>query len=225
MKTNHTDITMVLDRSGSMARVAADTIGGVNQLLKDQRAAPGTASITLHQFDDVYETVIKETDVKNAPDLTDKTFVPRGSTALLDAIGRAIAETGARLGHKPEAERAGKVVFVIVTDGQENASTEHSRENVLRAITHQRDKYAWEFVFLGANQDAIATATSIGVASGNAMTYAHNAVGTAAAFASTSNNLRKMRSGHAVTMSYSAEDHAAQQAAGLKGANPAGDAT
>jgi len=215
MNKNHTDITIVLDRSGSMSSVASDTIGGFNRFLADQRIAAGTASITLHQFDHEFETLINAQDVKAAADLTPATFVPRGNTALLDAIGRAIVNTGARLQAKSETERAGKVVFVIITDGQENASHEYDHGKVFEMISHQRDKYSWEFVFLGANQDAIKTASRMGVATANAMTYAHNAAGTAAAFTSTSSNLRRMRSGEAVCMAYSPADHEAQVKAGV----------
>lgn len=213
MKHNHTDITIILDRSGSMQSVASDTIGGFNRFLDDQRKAPGTASITLHQFDDRFETPIKAHDVKSAPPLTGSTFVPRGSTALLDAIGRSIVDTGARM------ETAGnncaeKVVVVIITDGHENASHEYDRAKVFEMIKHQQEKYAWEFVFLGANQDAIKTAAGFGVSPSNAMTYAANAVGTTEAFHATSKNLVSMRCGKSKTMGYTADDRDAQKRAG-----------
>lgn len=214
MKDNHTDITIVLDRSGSMQRVADDTIGGFNKFLQDQQAAPGTATITLHQFDDLFETPIKAQDVKSAKPLNRETFSPRGSTALLDAIARGIKHTGSRMESTPEANRAAKVIFVVITDGQENASREFTKNQVNDMITHQREKYSWEFVFLGANQDAIATAASLGVTSANAMTYAHNAVGTTQAFAATSQNLTSLRRGATKSMAYSTQDREAQKLAG-----------
>lgn len=216
MKQNHTDITVVLDRSGSMSSVADDTIGGFNRFLNDQRTAAGTAVITLHQFDHEFETMIKGIDVRSAHELTDKTFVPRGNTALLDAIGRAIGDTGNRMNALPENERADKVVFVIITDGHENASHEYDHAKVFEMISHQRDKYKWEFVFLGANQDAIKAATNLGMAGANAMTYAANSVGTRSAFASTSSNLRSLRAGGQSTMAYSKSDRDAQKLAGAK---------
>lgn len=216
MKTNHTDITVVLDRSGSMASVADDTIGGFNRFLDDQKKAPGTATLSLHQFDDVFETPIKAQDVKQVPDLTNKTFVPRGSTALLDAIGRSIGDTGSRLESVSENDRAEKVVFVIITDGHENASREFTNQKVFDMIQHQRDKYSWEFVFLGANQDAIKSAVNLGMSAKNSMTYASNAVGTRAAFQSASSNLRAFRSGDAKCMAFSDQDRKDQDAAGLK---------
>lgn len=215
MKTNHTDITIVLDRSGSMASVVDDTIGGFNRFLDDQRKAPGTAVITLHQFDDQFETPMKAQDVKSAPQLTARTFVPRGMTALLDAIGRAIGDTGARLQSLDENERAAKVVFVIITDGHENASHEYNHARVFEMIEHQRSRYNWEFVFIGANQDAIKVASKLGMPIGNAINYAANAVGTQAVFGSASSNLVRLRSGNVKSMAFTDEDREKQKKAGL----------
>lgn len=213
MKQNHTDITIILDRSGSMRSVADDTIGGFNRFLDDQRRAPGTASITLHQFDDQFETPIKAQDVKTASYLTSATFVPRGNTALLDAIGRAIGDTGARMENAGN-DCAEKVVVVIITDGHENASHEYNKAKVFEMIQHQQDKYAWQFVFLGANQDAIKTAASMGVKAANSMTYAANAVGTTEAFKATSRNLVQLRCGAKTAMDYDADQRGAQKRAG-----------
>jgi hypothetical protein len=216
MKTNHTDITIVLDRSGSMASVASDTIGGFNRFLDDQKKAEGTATLTLNQFDDQYERAIEPSDIQAVAPLTDETFVPRGMTALLDAIGRSITDTGKRLEEMPEGDRAEKVVMVIITDGFENASSKFTKEKINEMIAHQRDVYGWEFVFLGANQDAIGTATTFGIKGANAMTYAHNAVGTQSAFASTSRNMAAFRAGTSKTMAYSAQDRDDQDKAGVK---------
>lgn len=216
MKTNHTDITIVLDRSGSMQSVADDTIGGFNKFLEDQQRAPGTATITLNQFDDVFEHVIEAKPVGDAKPLNRETFQPRGSTALLDAIGRSINETGKRLESMPENDRAEKVVFVIITDGHENASRDFSSQRINEMIRHQRDTYQWEFVFLGANQDAITTASKMGIGAANAMTYAANSQGTASAFAATSRNLVQMRCGASKTMAYSDADRQEQWKAGAK---------
>lgn len=215
MKKDYTDITVVLDRSGSMAQIAGDTIGGFNQFLEDQKKAAGTATISLHQFDDIYETVIDNKDIQSAQPLTDKTFVPRGMTALHDAIGRSINATGARISALPEDQRPEKVVFVIITDGAENASKEYDLAKVNAAITLQRETYKWEFVFLAAKQDAIHTGMSLGVAAANSMSYADNGAGTKRAFMSTSSNLKMMRSGASADMSYSAQDRQLQKDAGL----------
>lgn len=214
MKDNHTDITIVLDRSGSMSSVASDTIGGFNRFLDDQKKAPGTATITLNQFDHEYQRVIDAKPIAEAYPLTAETFVPRGNTALLDAIGRSINETGARLSSLPEDQRPAKVVVVIITDGHENASREFDRSKIDSMITEQRDKWNWEFVFLGANQDAIKAAQGMGIAAANAMTYAANAAGTSGAFQATSANLVSLRAGQSRSMGYSGEQRRAQKDAG-----------
>lgn len=206
---------MVLDRSGSMASVADDTIGGVNTFLEEQRNAPGAATFTLHQFDDIFETPIPASDIKKAKNLTRKTFVPRGSTALLDAIGKAIVDTGSRLGSAQESDRPANVVFVIVTDGHENASREYTQAKINEMIEHQKNTYSWQFVFLGANQDAIAAAGDIGIGAANAMTYASNKVGTEKMFAAFSSNVRSYRAtGQAAKMAWSDEQRKDQKKAG-----------
>lgn len=215
MKNNHTDITVVLDCSGSMSTVANDTIEGFNRFLADQQKAPGTAAITLYQFNDEFlDTTIQAQDIKTAPKLTDETFVPRGFTALLDAIGHAVTNTGERLDKMPVHDRPGKVVFVILTDGEENSSHEYTREKIFEMIKHQREKYSWEFVFLGADQDAIQAGQRLGVSFTNCMTYAKTVKGTLDAFAATASNLSAFRSGATQSIAYTASQHAEQQKEG-----------
>jgi hypothetical protein len=214
MKPNYTDIIIVLDRSGSMQSVMHDTIGGFNHFLQSQQEAPGEATITLIQFDDQYEGVYRGLAIKDAEPLTPATFVPRGSTALLDAIGRTIEETGARLAALDESERPEKVLFVIVTDGFENASRKYTRDQVNDLIAQQRDTYKWEFVFLGANQDAISTASSMGIGAANALTYAANSGGVRAAMASLSKNAVSYRVGATMDASFTSEDRDEQRKAG-----------
>ena len=214
MKENYTDITIVLDRSGSMADVAADTIGGFNRFLADQQAAPGEATFTLHQFDDQYETVYDGVAIKDVKPLTDKTFVPRGNTALNDATGRSIINTGARLEKLPESERPKKVVFVIITDGMENASKEYTLEKVNEMIKHQKEKYLWEFVFIGAEQNAVESGGAMGISSTHSLSNAKNSAGTQALYASASSNLRKFRAGGASCMAFTDEDREEQISAG-----------
>ncbi len=182
MKQNHADITIVLDRSGSMSNVATDTIGGFNTFLDSQKKTPGTATFTLHQFDGKFETVVNAEDIQKVQDLTSKTFVPRGMTALLDAIGRSVTDAGARLEKLPEGERPAKVIFVILTDGYENSSREFTREQIFKMVEHQKEKYSWEFVYLGANQDAIQVGGSLGINAQSSMTYASNTLGTQALY-------------------------------------------
>jgi len=190
---DETDITVVLDRSGSMASVRDDTIGGFNSFLEEQKAAPGSARVSLVQFDDKYEVVYECRDVQDAPPLTPQTFVPRGSTALLDAIGRTMTATGVRLAALPEAERPEKVLLVVMTDGQENASLEFTGSQIFDMITHQRKNYSWEVAFIGANQDAVVTGASYGLPASNALDYDATPVGTRRAFGILSKAATKMR--------------------------------
>lgn len=217
MKTDYTHITVVLDRSGSMQAVAADTIGGFNKFLSDQKAVPGHATFTLVQFDSQsVDTLNDGTPILAVANLTDKTFQPRGGTPLYDAIGQTINATGKFLKNIPEDARPAKVVFVIITDGFENASHEFTREKVFEMIKLQRDAYKWEFVFIGANQDAMATGQGLGVAGANCMTSAHNAVGTSALYDSASSNLRSYRMSAKSNMSFEKTDYDKQAAAGAK---------
>ena len=215
MRTNLADISVVLDRSGSMSSVKTDTIGGFNEFLKSQKECPGEAVLTLAQFDDRYEIVHDGKNIQDVPPLDDKTFVPRGSTALLDAIGRTINATGARLSTMSEESRPSKVIFVILTDGQENASKELTREKVMEMIKHQTEAYKWDFVFLGANQDAIQAGASIGISAGNSMTYAANPAGTRSAFRSVGETLCSSRMGGNMSSGYfSDKDRREQDKAG-----------
>jgi len=191
MKANYTDITIVLDRSGSMDCVKDDTIGGVNQFLKSQQAVPGEATFSLVQFDNVIEDVVWGVPLGAAQPLTSETFVPRGSTALLDAIGQTIDRVGQSLAAMNEPERPDKVVFVIVTDGLENASSVFTRHKIDGMIAHQRDQYQWQFLFLGANQDAIATAASLNISAESALTYSGTPLGTKSAFGQRKGGQRK----------------------------------
>ncbi len=193
MKQRYTHISFVLDRSGSMESVKDDTIGGFNQFLSEQKTVAGEATITLVQFDDLYEYILEMTDIVVAKPLDEKTFVPRGWTALFDAIGRCIDETGAALSKLPESDRPERVIFVILTDGMENASRKYTRESIEDRISHQRDVYKWQFVFLGANQDAISSATSIGISAKSSMTYAQTSVGTKDAYRALSAKMRVAR--------------------------------
>lgn len=160
MRKDFTDITLVVDRSGSMEAIRQDAMGGVNRFILDQGEKPGEAVLTLVQFDTEYEFVHRAKPIKGVPQYV---LTPRGGTALLDAVGRAINETGERLAALPEANRPGLVVFVVMTDGEENSSKEFSKTQIKEKISHQQDKYGWQFVFLGANQDAFAEAGSMGM--------------------------------------------------------------
>jgi hypothetical protein len=180
----NTEIIVILDRSGSMESVRGDTIGGFNSFLADQQKLPDAARITLVQFDDRYEKLYEGRLITDAPRLDEKSFEPRGSTALLDAIARTILEQGERFSKAADGEKPQQVVVAILTDGFENASHQFSRAQVFALISQQRDQWGWIFYFLGANQDAIAEAGRLAVGAGQALTYASNARGTAGAFSS-----------------------------------------
>lgn len=181
-------IAVVLDRSGSMQSVKEDTEGGLKAFLEDQREVEGRTTVSLYQFDDRYEVVYQNTPVAEVPDFT---LRPRGMTALLDAVGRTIASEGEDLAKLPESRRPGEVVMVILTDGLENASSEYSLARVREMITHQRDKYGWVFVFLGADQDAFAAAGGMGIAADQAMSYSSKK--TRQTFQSASSMLRRAK--------------------------------
>lgn len=188
-----TDITLVLDRSGSMGSIKQATMEAFNGFLTSQKSGTGDAWMTLVQFDDQYDMVYEGIPIAHAPPLTDATYQPRGSTALLDAMGRTIVATGERLRALPEDQRPGTVVFVTLTDGLENASRQYSLHLINELICQQRDVYSWQFVFLGANQDAIATAAQMGIGAAQAMTYNASKGGTLGAYGSLDRQLHQVR--------------------------------
>jgi hypothetical protein len=194
-----------------MNKIIKDVIGGFNKFLEDQQSVPGDCTITLVQFNHEYEVLYQAMNINNAKLLDRETFVPRGYTALLDAIGRTIHNTGKRLGELPEAERPEKVIFVILTDGEENYSKEFTLQQINEMIRHQLEKYAWEFVFLGANQDAIAVAGMMGIHAANALTYAADPAGTQDAFGSASSNIASYRKGTTRGAYFSDDDRSKQK--------------
>lgn len=188
---NKTHIAIVLDRSGSMQTIEAATIGGFNEFINVQRQAPGEATVTLVRFDDRYEIDYNFMDLREVPPL--RTLQTRGMTALYDAIGRTINEVGQQLARMPEHERPGRVVFVIITDGQENKSTRFNRQQIAEMTRRQTEQYNWQFVYLGANQDAIETATSLGMNGNLAATFKGTSRSMQAAFSATAQNISSYR--------------------------------
>jgi len=162
LNTNLTEIIFLLDRSGSMGGLENDTIGGFNAFIEKQKKMPGETIVTTVLFDDRYEILWNGVDVKDIK-LTEKEYYVRGMTALLDAIGKTILDVNNRLSITEESRRPGKVIFVITTDGMENASKEFTYEKVRELIKQQTEKHNWEFIFLGASIDAVKEAGSIGV--------------------------------------------------------------
>lgn len=193
MNENLTDITIVLDRSGSMASVRSDTMGSFNTFLEDQKKVEGAANISLVQFDDQYEPNYTSVNIQEAEKLNEETYVPRGMTALHDAIGMTVNNAGRRLESLDASARPGRVIFVILTDGFENSSKEYSKEKVFEMIKHQKEKYNWQFLFLGANQDAIQAGAGYGISQGQSMTYAASGAGVTNTFKSLSRNISSSR--------------------------------
>jgi hypothetical protein len=170
MRQNHTQLVVVLDRSGSMQSIKESTIAAYNQFIKKQKEITGTADIMLAQFDNVYE-VVYNGNLENAPELNASTFVPRGSTALNDAMGRSFDEIGRTLAALPEDQRASKVIVAVFTDGGENASKDYTTEVVANIVKEQTDKYAWDISFFGANQDAVLTGKKYNINFNNSFTF------------------------------------------------------
>lgn len=167
-ETNKTLIAALLDRSGSMRNIAADMRGGFDSFIAKEREQAGTTLVTLAQFDDRYDIVYVDRPVGTVPPLT---LEPRGRTALLDAIGRFVTEVGAGLAGLPADQRPGDVTVLVMTDGHENASAEWTVEAVRALIAQQETVYSWDFVFLGANMDAVDVGTNLGFAPGKSLTY------------------------------------------------------
>lgn len=188
MRSDLTDITLVVDRSGSMNGIREDAEGGVNAFISQQANEPGEASLTLVQFDAEYEFLYSGVPIQNVPKYD---LVPRGMTALLDGVGRAINETGERLAKMPEADRPGLVIFVVMTDGRENSSREFTMPQVKEMIKRQQNVYNWHFTFLGADQDAFAEAGGMGMHRSGVANYAKHKV--AGAYRATSGKVTRMR--------------------------------
>jgi uncharacterized protein YegL len=171
MKKGLTELVFILDKSGSMGGLEADTIGGYNSMLDKQKAVKGECHITTALFDHSYRLLHDRIDLNAVGAITEKEYCVGGSTALIDAIGRTIHKIGNAQKNTAEAYRAEKVMFVIITDGEENASREYSTERVKRMIERQKNRYGWEFIFLGANIDSVETAGRFGISANRAQNF------------------------------------------------------
>ena len=194
MNDNLTDITFLLDRTGSMRSRKEETIQGFNAFIEDQRTGAGDCLMTLIQFDsdDPKEIVYEAKPIAEAPFLSNETFVPRGWTPLRDALGYAIVKTGERLDRIAEKDKPSKVIFVVFTDGEENWSREYTQEKIREMVNHQRDKYNWQFIFIGADIDAFAQGGGIAMAA--PMTIGTVGItGMSAGLSSTSENIKAYR--------------------------------
>lgn len=193
-KENLTEIVCIIDKSGSMESVKKDAIGGFNSFIDVQKKVPGDAALTLILFDTIYEVCYEGKNIKDVPNLNDSSYTPCGCTALLDALGKTINSVGARLSKTLEQDRPSKVIFVILTDGEENSSREFTKKQINDMITHQKDVYKWEFIYLAANQDAIHEASYIGIKASNAFNYVGTAQGTRDVYNVMANTVSNYRS-------------------------------
>ncbi len=182
MKKGLTEIVFILDRSGSMSGLEADTIGGYNSMLDKQKKEEGEALISTVLFDDKIEILHDRKSLDKVQKITGKEYYVRGCTALLDAVGGAIHHIGRIQKEMPEDEKPEKTLFIITTDGMENASRNYSYDKVKKMVEKKKRKHHWEFVFLGANIDAVEVAGRFGVAANRAVRYESDSVGTALNF-------------------------------------------
>ena len=184
MKKNLTELVFILDRSGSMAGLEGDTIGGFNAMIEKQRGEPGEAVISTVLFDNETEVIHDRIPLDRVPRLTEKEYYVRGCTALLDAVGGAIHHIGNVHKYAREEDRPEKTLFVITTDGMENASRRYTYDKVKAMIERQRETYGWEFLFLGANIDAAREAARFGIRADCAADYHADSIGTEAVYES-----------------------------------------
>ncbi len=182
MRKGLTEVVFILDRSGSMSGLEADTIGGYNSMLEKQKKEEGEAILSTVLFDDRTEVLHDRMDLKKVEKITGKDYFVRGCTALLDAVGGAIHHIGKVHKELPEEERPEKTLCIITTDGMENASKQYSYEKVKKMVEKKKTKHHWEFIFLGANIDAIEVAGRFGIAANRAVRYECDSVGTALNF-------------------------------------------
>ena len=200
MKENLTELVFILDRSGSMSGLEADTIGGFNSMIKKQQKEDGEAVVSTVLFDDKIDVIHDRVNISKIEKLTEDDYYVRGCTALLDAVGRAIHHIGNVQKYARDEDRPAKTLFVITTDGLENASREYTFKDIKRMIERQKEKYNWEFLFLGANIDAIEVAGNMGISRERAANYNCDAMGTALNYSVLEKAVSKIRKCKATEM-------------------------
>jgi len=179
MKKGLTELVFILDRSGSMSGLEKDTIGGFNSMIEKQKKEAGEAIVSTVLFDDCMKVIHNRVPMDQVNKLTDQDYYVGGCTALLDAMGKAIKHINQVQKAQPEEERPEKTMFIITTDGQENSSREYTYEKIKKMVEKKQNKKHWEFLFLGANIDAIGTAAGLGIRADRAVNYHSDAIGTA----------------------------------------------
>ena len=193
MKKNLTEMVFILDKSGSMSGLEADTIGGFNGMIERQKKEEGEALVSTVLFSDESTVIHDRVDLRKVEPLTDRQYYVGGCTALIDAIGGAIHHIGNVHKYAREEDRPEHTIFVITTDGMENASRRYSSDKVKAMVQRQKEKYGWEFLFLGANIDAVETAAHIGISEDRAVRFHSDSVGQALNYAEVSEAIRTVR--------------------------------
>ena len=193
MKKNLTEVVFILDRSGSMAGLEEDTIGGFNAMIEKQKGEHGEAYVSTVLFDNYTDVIHDRVDIQNIEPMTRKEYYVRGCTALLDAVGKAIHHIGNVHKYAREEDRPEKTLFVITTDGMENASREYTNDRLNGKIERQKEKYGWEFLFLGANIDAAKEAARFGIGADRAANYHADSEGTNVIYETVSEAITQVR--------------------------------
>lgn len=201
MKKGLTELVMILDRSGSMRGLEADTIGGFNGMIDKQKKEEGEAYVSVVLFDDQNDVIYDRVDIAKIEPMTEKKYYVRGCTALLDAVGGAIHHIGNIHKYAREEDVPEKTIFVITTDGMENASSRYTYDDVRRMIERQKERYNWEFIFLGANIDAAAEAARFGISANRAARFENDSAGTILNYSVVSEAIGKMRRCDTMAMS------------------------
>ncbi len=203
MKNNITELVFILDRSGSMAGLEKDTIGGFNAMIEKQKKQEGECYVSTVLFDNESEVLHDRIKLYDIPKMTDRDYTVRGCTALIDAIGGAIHHIGNIHKYARPEDVPEHTMFVITTDGQENASHRYTSEQVKGMIKRQKEKYGWEFLFIGANIDAVETAARYGISQDRAVNYNADEKGTQIVYESVSNAVCKLRSNASISRDWS----------------------
>lgn len=205
MKNNITELVFIIDRSGSMAGLESDTVGGFNAMIKKQKQEDGECYVSTVLFDSESEVLHDRMKLSNVPEMTEKEYSVRGCTALIDAVGGAIHHIGNVHKYARPEDVPAHTMFVITTDGMENASHRYNADEVKRMIKRQKEEHGWEFLFIGANIDAVETAKRYGIPSDRAVNYNADQTGTRVVYEAVGKTLKNVRAGKRVSSDWCRE--------------------